>query len=78
MSESSILGWLKIDDYLKVAIACETSPKSASEIARITNLSETRCAEVLKNLEDVHAVEYTGTGWKLADIGKRVIDKYFK
>ena len=78
MSESDILGWFKIPSHLEVVKALEKAPKSSKEIAKIANITETGCADVLDHLERSQAVEYVGNGWKLTEIGQRVLEKYFK
>ncbi len=78
MSENDILGWLKIQFFLEVARALETSPMSTSEIAKMVNLGEKSCAEILYHLEKSQAVEYVGSEWKLTELGRRVLDKHFR
>lgn len=78
LSESVIRSWLELDDYLRVAKAIQTAPKKPAEIIRLANLgTEARCAEILGKLEDLHAIEYTTAGWKITDMGQRVLEKYF-
>jgi predicted transcriptional regulator len=78
LSEKDILGWLKISFFRDVARALEKSPMSTSEVAKMVNLSEKSCDEILYHLESSQAVEYAGSRWKLTELGQRVLDKYFK
>lgn len=78
MSEKDILGWLKISFFLDVARALEKSPMPTSEVAKMVNLSEKSCDEILYHLERSQAVEYAGSRWKLTELGQRVLAKYFK
>ncbi len=78
LSENDILGWLKISFFLDVARALEKSPMSKSEIAKMFNLSEKSCDEILYHLESSKAIENTGSEWKLTELGQRVLDRYFR
>jgi len=78
MAENNVLGWLKIASHLDVARAIENSPKTAKEIEKMVGREETKVAEILEHLETSQAAQYTGTGWVLSELGKKVLAKYFK
>ena len=78
MSEDNILGWLQLGSYLNVVQAIKTSPKTAKELSRITNISDIKIAEMLGILEKAQAIEYTGNGWKITELTQKVLSKYFE
>jgi predicted transcriptional regulator len=64
-------------NYLKVVRAIADSPKTAKEIVSATNMQEVSIADMLQNLESQSAAEYVDTKWKLTEIGKTVLVKFF-
>ena len=49
----------------------------AKEITSATNMQEVTIADMLENLEKQRAVEYVDAKWKLTEIGKAVLVKFF-
>ena len=78
MSEREILSWLKYDDYRAIVETCETTPKSAKDIAKSIGKSISEVAEMLATLEDCKAIEYTEEGWKATELAIKVLNKYFR
>lgn len=76
ISESDILNWIKFEDYRKVVEACEATPKSGAEIARLIG-DPKRAAEILDILERYGALKYTEDGWKATEIAIMTLKKYF-
>ena len=64
-------------NYLKVVRVIADSPKTAKEITSATNMQEVSIADMLENLEKQTAAEYVDTKWKLTEIGKAVLTKFF-
>ena len=62
---------------MKVVRAIADSPKTAKEIVSTTNMQEATIADMLSNLEKQNAAEYVDTKWKLTEIGKAVLVKFF-
>ena len=77
MSEHDILHLYNTGNYLKVVRAIADSPKTAKEIVSTTNMQEATIADMLSNLEKQNAAEYVDTKWKLTEIGKAVLVKFF-
>ena len=77
MSEHNILTVYNAGNYLKVVRAIADSPKTAKEITSTTNMQEVTIAGMLESLESQSAVEYADTKWKLTEIGKAVLVKFF-
>lgn len=78
MPERDIFSWLRFDEERKVVEICETSAKSAKEIARLTNQSESNTAEILDRLERCEAIVHTSEGWKTTELAIKVLNKYFR
>ena len=49
----------------------------AKEITSATNMQEVTIADMLEKLEKQRAVEYVDAKWKLTEIGKAVLIKFF-
>jgi predicted transcriptional regulator len=77
LSERNILTLYNAGNYLKVVRAIADSPEMAKEITSATNMQEVTIADMLENLEKQRAVEYVDAKWKLTEIGKAVLVKFF-
>ena len=77
MSEHNILTLYNAGNYLKVVRTIADSPKTAKEIASATNMQEVTIADMLEKLEGQNAAEYVDAKWKLTEIGKAVLVKFF-
>jgi len=62
---------------LKVVRTIADSPKTAKEVTSATNMQEVTISDMLQNLESQSAAEYVDAKWKLTEIGKTVLAKFF-
>jgi predicted transcriptional regulator len=61
---------------LKIAILL-ADPKTVTELANISHLSEAFVAEIIMKLKVAGAAETEESKWKLTTLGKEVLLKYF-
>jgi len=67
-----------VDELCRNIFRACLKPKFASEVIKETGVDESTCAEWLRVLESKKALEYTGEGWKVTDLGFNVFKKYFE
>lgn len=77
MSESDILSWLKLDDYLKIFKTCMETPKSAKEIVALTGMQPSEVADKLETLLRHKICEFSEGKWKATGVAIEVFQKYF-
>ncbi|MFH1328986.1 MAG: hypothetical protein ABIH76_09155 [Candidatus Bathyarchaeota archaeon] len=73
--ERKIFELLKDESYRRIFDACGT--KSANEVAKITSLDPSECAEKLETLERNGIIIYTGDKWKTTEHSLGVRKKYW-
>lgn len=78
MTESELLGLLKYDYYRKIVEACEKNPRSAAEIAELTNQTARECGERLETLERRGGLTFSDKGWTATQEAIKVLNKYLR